>query len=121
MSTGERQITESGREAVRLRGLFGGETEERASLWVRKIESEAHERSAGAAPIDCECKHPWRWHAAQGCYEKGCSCREGRSAGASPIDAEEWDRLGGYPPPPAPGEDLIVSGDPIILSEGTDR
>ncbi len=49
-----------------------------------------------------------------------CEAHE-RSAGASPIDAEEWDRLGGYPPPPAPGEDLIVSGDPIILFEGTDR
>ncbi len=65
----ERPTTESGREAVRLRGLFGGETEERASLWVRKIEveamevqrdlrrmadlieAEAHERSAGAAPL----------------------------------------------------------------------
>ncbi len=33
--------TEAGREAVRFRGLFGGETEERASEWVRKIEEEA--------------------------------------------------------------------------------
>lgn len=32
--------TEAGREAVRLRGLFGGETEERAAAWVRTIEQQ---------------------------------------------------------------------------------
>lgn len=33
--------TESGKQAVRLRALFGGETEERASIWVTRIEREA--------------------------------------------------------------------------------
>ncbi len=68
MSNNERPITESGRGAVRLRGLFGGETEERASFWVRKIEEEAMlrqlerqlqdehviERSAGTTPLDVD-------------------------------------------------------------------
>ena len=33
--------TESGIGAVRMRGLFGGETVERAAWWVDKIEAEA--------------------------------------------------------------------------------
>lgn len=36
--------TLKGREAVRLRGLFGGETEERATEWVAAIEQEAIEQ-----------------------------------------------------------------------------
>jgi hypothetical protein len=34
-------MTGSGQDAVRMRGLFGGETAERASMWVARIESEA--------------------------------------------------------------------------------
>ncbi len=37
--------TEAGREAVKMRGLFGGETEERAVLWVRAIEREAADQA----------------------------------------------------------------------------
>jgi hypothetical protein len=33
--------TAAGRDAVRMRGLFGGETEERAAQWVALIEAEA--------------------------------------------------------------------------------
>lgn len=33
--------TKAGRDAVRMRGLFGGETEERAAKWVHLIEAEA--------------------------------------------------------------------------------
>jgi len=34
-------MTAKGREAVRLRGLFGGETEARCNGWVAAIEAEA--------------------------------------------------------------------------------
>lgn len=33
--------TAAGNDAVRMRGLFGGETEERATQWVLKIEAQA--------------------------------------------------------------------------------
>ena len=33
--------TAAGKDAVRMRGLFGGETEERATAWVALIEEQA--------------------------------------------------------------------------------
>ena len=38
-----RPTTEHGKKAVRMRGLFGGETEARAAQWVAMIEAEAIE------------------------------------------------------------------------------
>lgn len=88
-----RPDTETGREAVRLRGLFGGETEERASLWVRRIEAEAREHSAGVAPPkpitdisvlsipDLTAEEIEAFDAAMGQAE--------RSAGVAPLDVED--------------------------------
>jgi len=50
--------TEAGRQAVKLRGLFGGETEARATAWVKKIEAEAF--AEREALIEVVSKHP-RW------------------------------------------------------------
>ena len=41
--------TEAGRDAVRMRGLFGGETEARASEWVLRIEDEVRVIESDAA------------------------------------------------------------------------
>ena len=43
-----RPRSEAGREAVKVRGLFGGETEERAGRWVRAFERHAADQATEA-------------------------------------------------------------------------
>ena len=50
-----RPATDSGKEAVRLRGLFGGETAERAGMWVASIELEASALTLDAAREHMAC------------------------------------------------------------------
>ena len=120
--------TEAGRQAVRLRGLFGGETAERAAAWVVKIEDEARARLDGddrrwEGFYTPDRPHPWDQH------DDSCDCHIGicskcgctnEAEARAEIDVEPTDTIDDEyqvePPDPAIWEHVPVTSWPLAAS-----